>query len=99
MGGAFSAFKGSPDSIYYNPGSLAFIDNMAVSFMRANYIGDFKHDWLSLAKPHRNGAVSAIAINSLSIDSIDGYDDIGHPIDSVSSVDLAVSLAHSKKII
>lgn len=98
LGGAFSAFKGDVNSIAYNPGALAYIEGTDVSLMRANYIGGFKHDWLSLARSHRSGVVSAIAINSLSINSIDGYANDGTPADSVSSADLAFNFAHARKI-
>ncbi|MCK4936245.1 MAG: PorV/PorQ family protein [Elusimicrobiales bacterium] len=98
LGGAFSAFKGDVNSIAYNPGALSYINETGISLMRANYIGGIKHDWLSLARPHRNGAVSAIAINSLSINSIDGYANDGTPADSVSSADLAFNFAHARKL-
>ena len=98
LGGAFSAYKGDINSIAYNPGGLAYVDDMGVSLMRAKYIGGINHDWLSLARPHRNGAVSAVAINSLSINSIDGYANDGTPTESVSSADLALNFAHARRI-
>ena len=98
LGGAFSSFKGDANSIAYNPGALAYMEEISVSLMRANYIGDFKHDWLSLARPHRSGVVSAIAINSLAVSSIDGYENDGTPSNSVSSADIAFNFAHARKI-
>lgn len=98
LAGAFSAFRGSADSVAYNPGSLAFMADMQVSLMRANYIGGIKHDWLSFSRPHKNDSVSAFALNSMSIGSIDSYADDGVPTGSVSSSDLALTVAHSRKI-
>ena len=97
LGGAFSAYKGDVNSIAYNPAGLSYINKPSASFMRANYIGGLNHDWLSYAHPYKN-SVNAIAINSLSIKSIDGYANDGQPADSVSSSDLALNLAHARKI-
>jgi len=99
LSGAFSAYDGDPNLIAYNPAGLAWVAESAASLTHNRYLGGINHEWLVYAQPYKKIGVSALGINFLTIGPIDSYDVNGNRLDSVSSSDLALNLAHAAHLV
>jgi len=69
MGGSSVALQGNSTSLFYNPASMATLENVAsIAFGQYNAIADFKYQYLSVAFAPENGLYGVFGLSYIGAD-------------------------------
>jgi hypothetical protein len=106
MGASSVALEGNSTSLFYNPASMANINNMvSIAFGQYNAIVDFKYQYLSFAFAPENGLYGVFGISYVGADygtfkatsradNVQGYIDIGE----FSPENYAIGFGYAKSL-
>jgi tetratricopeptide (TPR) repeat protein len=107
MGESSVAVESGVNSLSSNPAGIASSGTTQTVFMYNQWFQDIKSQYAAIAVPLykrtnagniKNLGTFGFSVNYLSIDNIQGYDDMGGVTSKLHSYDLALSLAYAKNI-
>lgn len=97
LGGAYVAMPGDVDSLYYNPGALAFQKSPEASFTHSEWLQSTNLDLISYAHPTAAGTFGVSALR-LGGGNFEGRDANRQKTGEFSADDISVLLSYSHKL-
>lgn len=97
LGGAYAAMPGDVDSLYYNPGALAWQKNPEVAFTHSEWLESTNLDLISYAHPTSAGTFGASALR-LGGGNFEGRDSNRQKTGDFSADDIACLFSYSHKV-
>ncbi len=96
FGSAFAAVAEDINSIVWNPGAMATIENKMATASFTNYLVDTQSGFVGLAFPLKNRATFGIGISYISYGTFDKTDENGIVIGDFGAGDLAARVSYSR---
>ena len=99
MGGAQVGSAAGITAQYWNPASLADLNQPQLGAMHATWLGDLNYEWIGYAQPvSPKLGVGSFSIAYFHLPTIDGVDDFGNPTGSFKVDDMALTAGLARSL-